>query len=301
MRPLLVSVVTLFVAMTGLTPSVFAQGTPGGEVPRGARDVILATTTSTQDSGLLDVLVPRFEAESGYVLKPIAVGSGAALELGRRGEADVVLSHSPAAEEAFMAEGFGRDRTVVMANDFIVVGPVADPAGIAGMTDAVAAFQAIAAAESPFVSRGDDSGTHALEKNLWQQAAITPAGRWYTEAGVGMGETLNITNERAAYTLVDRGTFLALRDRLDLTVVVEGAPELINIYHVITVNPENGPAVNTAGADAFATFLIDPATQRLIAEFGVDRFGEPLFVPCVDSPCQGAGSDAPATPVATPA
>ena len=298
---ILTVVTSLMLLATAGVSAGFVQGTPGSEAPRGARDVILATTTSTQDSGLLDVLVPRFEAETGYRLKPIAVGSGAALELGRRGEADVLLAHSPEAEAAFMAEGFGRDRTVVMANDFIVVGPVTDPAGIAGATDAVAAFQAIAAAEAPFVSRGDDSGTHALEKRLWQQAAITPSGGWYTEAGVGMGETLNIANERAAYTLADRGTFLALQDRLDLTVVVEGAPELINIYHVITVNPENGPAVNTAGADAFATFLVEPATQRLIAEFGVDRFGEPLFVPCADASCEATPAVAPATPVATPA
>lgn len=298
MRLLLVSLVTLLLAVPGLTPPVLGQGTPGGETSRGARDVILATTTSTQDSGLLDVLVPRFDAETGYRLKPIAVGSGAALELGRRGEADVLLSHSPAAEEEFMAEGFGRSRATVMANDFVLVGPEADPAGIARMTDTTAAMRAIAAA-APFVSRGDDSGTHALEQTLWRQAGIAPAGSWYTEAGVGMGETLNIASERAAYTLTDRATFYALQERLSLRILLEGAPELLNIYHVITVNPANGPAVNTAGAGAFAVFLTDPATQRLIGQFGVDRFGAPLFVPCADSPCQGTAKSGPATPTAT--
>ena len=268
---------------------------PAPSVTPANREIILATTTSTQDSGLLDALVPLFQEQTGYRLKPIAIGSGAALELGRRGEADVLLVHSPAAEQDFMAEGLGTERRTVMVNDFIIVGPPSDPAGIAGAPSALEAMARIATAEAPFVSRGDESGTNALELQLWRQVSIAPAGAWYTESGTGMGDTLNIANERQAYTLADRGTYLALRDRLELDVLVEHTPELLNIYHVITVNPANGPAVNTAGADAFVTFLLDPATQRVIGEFGVERFGQPLFTPCAGNAC---GVEAAATPVA---
>ena len=270
-----------------------AQSTPAIQPQPGRQDVILATTTSTQDSGLLDTLVPLFQERTGYRLKPIAVGSGAALELGRRGEADVLLVHSPAAEQDFMAEGLGGERRIVMVNDFIIVGPLSDPAAIAGAPSTLEAMARIAKAEAPFVSRGDESGTNALELHLWRQAGIAPVGAWYTESGTGMGDTLNIANERQAYTLADHGTYLALRDRLELDVLVEGSPELLNVYHVITVNPANGPSVNTAGADAFVTFLLDPATQRVIGEFGVDRFGQPLFTPCADNAC---GVEAAATP-----
>jgi tungstate transport system substrate-binding protein len=260
-------------------------------------ELILATTTSTQDSGLLDELVPLFNEATGYNLKPIAVGSGAALELGKRGEADVILAHSPAAEAEFMAGGFGVERRTVMFNDFVLVGPADDPAGIRGGS-ATEAMAAAAAAEAPFVSRGDDSGTHALELRLWDQAGIEPGGGWYTESGTGMGDTLNIANERGAYTLSDRGTFLSLRDQLDLEVLVEGDRALLNVYHVITVNPANGPAVNTEGARAFLAFLLEPATQEAIGAFGVDHFGEPLFTPCADNAC----GVLPATPAAgTPA
>jgi tungstate transport system substrate-binding protein len=236
-----------------------------------------------------------FREQTGYALKPIAVGSGAALELGRRGEADVLLVHSPAAEQEFMAQGLGTERRTVMFNDFFIVGPADDPAGISGAPSALEAVVRIAKAAARFVSRGDESGTHAVERRLWQGAAITPEGSWYTESGTGMGDTLNIANERQAYTLADRGTYLALRDRLELEVLVEGHPELLNVYHAITVNPANGPAVNTAGADAFVTFLLDPETQHVIGEFGVDRFGQPLFTPCADNAC---GVEAAATPAA---
>ena len=260
----------------------------------GERDVILATTTSTQDSGLLDVLVPRFATTTGYTLKPISVGSGAALELGERGEADVLLVHSPAAEEAFMAAGYGAAREVVMVNDFVIVGPSADPAGIGDVESAAAAMERIAGSEARFVSRGDDSGTHRLELTLWEQAGIEPSGKWYLESGTGMGDTLNIASERDAYTVTDRGTYLTRRDRLSLEVLVEGDPALLNIYHVITVNPARYDTINSAGADAFAAFMLDPETQELIGEFGVDRFGEPLFTPCAENSCN-------AEPRATPA
>lgn len=262
--------------------------------PAGERDVILATTTSTQDSGLLDVLVPRFATTTGYTLKPISVGSGAALELGERGEADVLLVHSPAAEEAFMAAGYGAAREVVMVNDFVIVGPSADPAGIGDVESAAEAMERIAGSEARFVSRGDDSGTHRLELTLWEQAGIDPSGKWYLESGTGMGDTLNIASERDAYTVTDRGTYLTRRDRLSLEVLVEGDPALLNIYHVITVNPARYDTINTAGAEAFAAFILDPETQELIGEFGVDRFGEPLFTPCAENSCN-------AEPRATPA
>jgi tungstate transport system substrate-binding protein len=272
-----------------------AQETSTPVARTGPRDVILATTTSTADTGLLDALSPLFKHATGYTLKPIAVGSGAALELGKRGEADVVLAHSPAAEQTFMEEGYGSERRTVMFNDFVIVGPEDDPAGIAGNPSAVEAMRQIADSQSRFVSRGDESGTNALELRLWKQAGIEPAGEWYIESGTGMGETLTIANERGAYTITDRGTYLALRDRLALPILVEGDKALINIYHVITLNPANGPNINSEGGEAFLTFLLDPATQKFIGEFGIDEFGEPLFTPCADNSC---GVEAVATPTA---
>ena len=289
--------VMLAVVALLLMPNVgtahFGQATP----PSGARDVILATTTSTQDSGLLDELVPLFENTTGYNLKPIAVGSGAALALGERGEADVLLVHSPAAEQEFMDAGHGVNRRIVMFNDFVIVGPESDPAEISGETTALAAMTRIANREAVFISRGDDSGTHKLELELWEEAGITPNGSWHQESGTGMGDTLNIANERDAYTLTDRGTFLSLSDRLDLVILVAGDKVLLNVYHVIAVNPARYDTINTVGATAFVDFLLDPATQAVIGEFGVERFGEPLFTPCGDNAC---GVEPAATPVATP-
>lgn len=266
--------------------------------PRASGDTLLATTTSTADSGLLDALAPLFLDETGYTLKPIAVGSGAALELGEKGEADVLLVHSPAAEEEFMAGGFGTERRTVMFNDFIVVGPEGDPAGIADAATAAEAMSRIAEAQATFVSRGDDSGTHDLEKRLWEAAGIAPEGSWYTESGTGMGDTLNIASERGGYTVTDRGTYLALRDRLALTPLLEGDPLLLNVYHVILVNPENGRDVDTEAGAAFLGYLLEPATQEFIAGFGLEEVGEPLFTPCADNSCVVDGE---ATPVASPA
>jgi tungstate transport system substrate-binding protein len=289
------AVLALLAVVLFVPPSTVAQeGTP----ERGPQDVILATTTSTQDSGLLDVLVPLFEEQTGYHLKPIAVGSGAALKMGEEGEADVLLVHSPAAEEEFMDAGYGVNRRLVFFNDFVIVGPEDDPAGIAGSTSGVDAMTKIAEAEAPFISRGDDSGTHRLELGLWEKAGIEPSGDWYVESGTGMGDTLNIANERDAYTVTDRGTYLAQSDHLSLPILVEGDPALLNIYHVIGVDPENHERINTAGADAFINFLLDPAVQTVIGEFGVEEFGQPLFTPCADNSC---GIEPSATPVATPA
>ncbi len=288
----------LVAIFAGLMTAMPFAGLAQEATPRAAGDVILATTTSTADTGLLDALAPIFKEETGYTLKPIAVGSGAALELGEKGEADVLLVHSPAAELKFMENGFGAERRTVMYNDFVIVGPASDPTGIAEATGATDALQRIADAESPFVSRGDDSGTHALEKKLWAAIDLTPGGDWYTEAGSGMGDTLSIANEREAYTISDRGTFLSLQDRLDLRVLVEGDPALLNIYHVILTNPDNGKHIDTVGGETFLDFLLEPTTQEFIGTFGVKEFGEPLFTPCADNSC---GVEAAATPAAAPA
>jgi len=245
-------------------------------------NLILATTTSTQDSGLLDVLVPLFEQQTGYTVKTVAVGTGEALKMGEEGNADVLLVHAPSSEQTFMDGGNGKDRLLVMHNDFILVGPASDPVGVKGKSPAEA-LAAIAAAGAPFISRGDDSGTNKKELDLWKKAATDPAGQsWYSETGQGMGATLRVASEKDAYTLTDRATYLANKGNLQLETLVEGDPSLLNIYHVITVNPDKSPAPNYAGALAFANFLVADATQKVIGEFGVDKYGQQLFVPDAD-------------------
>jgi len=240
--------------------------------------VILSTTTSTQDSGLLDVIVPMFEKKSGLTVKTISVGTGQALALAARGEADVTLAHAPSLEQKYVAEGRMQNRRLVMYNDFVIVGPAADPTGLKG-AKAVDALRKLAAAQARFVSRGDKSGTHTLELALWKQAGIEPKGAWYIESGQGMGQTLGIANERRAYTLTDRGTYLAFARRIDLPIMVERDRPLLNVYSVMEVNPANGPRVNAAGGKAFAEFMLAPETQAVIRTFGVDKYGQALFVP----------------------
>jgi tungstate transport system substrate-binding protein len=243
------------------------------------KDLLLISTTSTQDSGLLDVLLPAFKAQTGYSVQLVAVGSGQALKIGEQGNADVILLHSPAAEKEFVANGFGIDRRLVMHNDFVIVGPASDPAGIDGKTPAEA-LKKIFASGATFVSRGDDSGTHVKELALWKSAGLEPAGKdWYLETGQGQGATLSITSEKGGYALTDRGTFLAYKSNVDLEILVEGDPGLLNVYHVITVNPEKFPSVNLEGAKAFANFITSDEGQKVIADFGVDKFGQPLFFP----------------------
>jgi tungstate transport system substrate-binding protein len=241
--------------------------------------VILSTTTSTQDSGLLDVLVPMFEKKSGMSVKTISVGTGQALALAARGEADVTLAHAPAVEKKYVAEGKMHNRRLVMYNDFVIIGPEDDPAKIKGLPKAVDALKKIAAAEARFVSRGDKSGTHTLELGLWKQAGVEPKSPWYIESGQGMGQTLGIANDRKAYTLTDRGTYLAFQKRISLPILVEKDRPLLNIYSVMEVNPANGPRVNAAGGKAFADFMLTPEVQGIIKTFGVDKYGQPLFVP----------------------
>ena len=244
------------------------------------KTIILATTTSTQDSGLLDVLVPAFEKKTGYFVKTISVGSGQAMAMGQKGEADVLLVHSPAAEKQFMADGLGVERRLVMHNDFIILGPAEDPAKIKGMKSAPEAFKKIAAAGSLFLSRGDNSGTHAKEKAVCKDAGVAYEGeKWYQQTGLGMGQTLNVANEKKGYVLADRGTYLALAKNLKLDLLVQGDAVLLNIYHVIEVNPSKWPKVNSKGAKAFADFMVSKETQDTIKTFGVDKFGSPLFFP----------------------
>jgi len=244
------------------------------------KNVIMATTTRTQDSGLLDVLLPIFEKKTGYFVKTIAVGSGQAMAMGAKGEADVLLVHSPAAEKKFMADGNGVERRLVMHNDFIIVGPPSDPAKIKGVKKASEAFKKIAATGSIFMSRGDNSGTNAKEKEIWKAAGVKYEGeKWYQQTGLGMGQTLGVAAEKKTYTLADRGTYLALKKTLGLDILVESDSILLNIYHVIEVNPKKWPKANFAGGKAFADFMVSKETQDIIKTFGVDKFGSPLFFP----------------------
>lgn len=239
----------------------------------------LATTTSTQDTGLLDVLNPPFEKMMGIKVDVIAVGTGKALLLGSTADVDVVLVHARDAEDQFVADGFGMNRRDVMYNDFVVLGPEKDPAGIKGMKNAQEAFKKIAQAKASFISRGDDSGTHKKEKSLWEKAGIKPEGKWYLEAGQGMGPVLNMTNEKQGYTLSDRGTYLAYAGKLSLKILCEGGADLLNPYGVIAVNPAKFPQVKYIYAMAYIGWLTSQEGQNIIREFGKDRFGQPLFIP----------------------
>jgi tungstate transport system substrate-binding protein len=250
-------------------------------------NLILATTTSTQDSGLLDVIIPLFEQQTGYKVKTVAVGSGAAIQMAQEGNADVLLVHSPTAEKQFMSDGWGKDRALIMHNDFIVVGPAADPAKIKGLGPKDA-FVAIATAGDAdptkvlFIARADKSGTSTKELDLWKKAGIDPAGKkpaWYVETGQGMGATLTIASEKGGYTLTDRATYLANKDKLQLVILLEGNNTLLNVYHVITIDTAKWPKVNYVGAMAFLKFMTDPATQVVIGKFGLDKFGQSLFFP----------------------
>lgn len=250
-------------------------GACSGDSGAPSSDAILATTTSTQDSGLLDELLPDFEEEADCTVKPVAVGSGEALELGERGDADVLLVHSPGAEEEFMDGGHGVSREPVMHNGFVIVGPKEDPANLEGAADAAEALTRIAESQSPFASRGDDSGTHAKELALWEEAGVDAAGEWYFETGQGMGQTLTIADQKSAYTLADRGSFLAMVN-LDSTITFAGSGDLRNLYHVIVVDRGEEPV---RCAEEFSTWIRERAVQERIGDFGVEQYGKPLFAP----------------------
>ena len=264
----------ILVALTGCgAEPVAAPKAPSA--PANA-NVILATTTSTQDSGLLDQLLPVFEKKTGYKVKTIAVGTGQALAMGTKGEADVLLVHAPAAEKKVVESGAAINRKLVMHNDFILVGPASDTAKIKGRTT-LDALKAIAGKQAVFVSRGDDSGTHKMELSLWKNAGSKPEKPWYLEAGAGMGQTLKIADEKLGYTLTDRATYLAQKKNLKLAILVEGDAKLLNIYHVMEVNPAKFAKVNQAGAKAFSDFLLSAEAQKRIADFGKEKYGQPLF------------------------
>jgi len=267
-----------WIILLGVVTLLLISGTT--RVRAQQKTIILATTTSTQDTGLLDVLIPIFEKKAGYFVKTIAVGSGQAMAMGQKGEADVLLVHSPAAEKKFVSEGYGINRRLVMHNDYIIVGPSEDTAKIKGLKSSSESFKKIASAKALFLSRGDNSGTHAKEKDIWKAAGINPEGeKWYQQTGLGMGQTLNVAAEKKGYTLADRGTCLALKKNLGLDILVEGDAILLNIYHVIEVNPAKWRKVNAAGAKAFSDFMVAKETQDIIKTYGVEKFGSPLFFP----------------------
>lgn len=244
-----------------------------------AATITLATTTSTQDTGLLDQLVPEFEKKYNIKVKVIAVGTGEAIKLGEKGDADVLLVHSKKAEEEFVSGGFGLERIKVMHNDFVIVGPANDPAKIKGLTS-IDAFKKLAAANKfVFISRGDDSGTDKKEKSIWEKAQISPKGDWYISIGQGMGATLTMANEKQAYTLSDRGTYLAKRDKFKLDILAEGDKDLLNPYSVIAVSPQKYPQIHNAEANKFIEFITSAEVQKEIGEFGKAKFGQALFVP----------------------
>lgn len=267
---------SVFLILLILLSGCAAPPPPQTDAPR----LLLATTTSTRDSGLLDVLLPDFEKQSGAFVDVVAVGTGQALKLGEDGNADVLLVHARAQEDAFMAAGHGVRREDVMYNDFVIVGPEADPAGIQGASDAAEAFAQIAGSGAVFVSRGDESGTHSKEKAVWKAAGVEPAGDWYVSAGQGMGAVLTMADEQRAYTLSDRATYLARTlEGTELVILVEGDSILFNAYGVIAVNPDKNDNIHGALAGQFIDWLISVPVQEKVGQFGVEAFGAPLFVP----------------------
>ena len=248
---------------------------------KGGDSIILSTTTSTEDSGLLDYLLPKFKEESGIDVKVIAVGTGKALQMGKDGEADILLVHAKESEEEFVAEGHGLERRDVMYNDFILVGPGEDPLNLKSEhpNNILEGLKTLAETETEFVSRGDDSGTHKKELSIWKEAGIEPEGDWYISAGSGMGDVLKIADEKRAYTITDRGTYLSMKDNLDLEIIIEGDENLFNQYGIIPVNPDKSDKINVEGAKKFMEWMLSDKVQELIGEFGVEEYGMPLFIP----------------------
>jgi len=275
---LILMLLLAFVSLAGCASKEAAKS-PDTATPAVEKTLKMATTTSTQDSGLLDVLVPAFKNDTGYTIKVIAVGSGQAMEMGAKGDVDVLLVHSRAAEDKFVADGFGVNRKDVMHNDFIIIGPANDPAKIKGETDSVKALTKISQAKATFLSRGDKSGTNTKELSLWEKAKITPEGDWYKNVGKGMGDTFRMADEMKGYTLIDRATYLALKDKYKLEIMVEKDKPLLNPYGVIAVNKAKFPNVDYDGAMKFVDWVTSEKIQNMIADFGKDKYGQSLFIP----------------------
>lgn len=285
----LILVFALVMAGCSTPPAPTSTPTPTPTQPPkpASPEIIMASTTSTRDSGLMDELIPIFQQKTGYVMKPVYVGSGQAMTMGQQGQADVLLVHAPASEVKFVQDGYGINRKLVMHNDYIIVGPASDPAKIKGMTSATDALKKIADAKINFYSRGDNSGTDQLEKSLWAKIGITVKDgstsnpSWYLEANLGMGDLLRVVSEKQSYTIADRATYLNNQKTLSLDILVQGDPALLNIYHVIQINPDKFPSVkiNVDGAKAFADFMVAPDTQKVIGQYGVEKYGQPLFFP----------------------
>jgi tungstate transport system substrate-binding protein len=274
----LIMVLTMFAGCSSQKPADEPEQEGPAEI---IGKIILATTTSTQDSGLLDEILPDFTYKTGYEVDVVAVGSGEAMKMGENGEADVLLVHSPAAEKAFVEAGHGPERFDVMYNDFIILGPKDDPAGIkaAAPDNAQAAFQKIYDDQVTFVSRADESGTHKKELSIWEKLGLTPSGDWYVESGKGMGDVITMTNEMLGYTLSDRATWLNMSEGTDLQIITEGDKDLYNQYGVIVVNPEKNEMINAEGALAFQNWILSDETQALIGQYGTEKYGQPLFTP----------------------
>ena len=253
----------------------------GGEKSSAGDSIILSTTTSTEDSGLLDYLLPKFKEETGIEVKVIAVGTGKALQMGIDGEADILLVHAKESEEEFVAEGHGLERHDVMYNDFILVGPGEDPLNLKSdyPNNILEGLKTLEETETEFVSRGDDSGTHKKELSIWKEAGLEPEGDWYISAGAGMGDVLKIADEKRAYTITDRGTYLSMKENLDLEIIIEGDENLFNQYGIIPVNPDKSDKINAEGAKKFMDWLLSDEVQELIGGFGVEEYGMPLFIP----------------------
>lgn len=266
----------MFGSLRGIA-AVAALAVAGCATAAGTPDIRMATTTSTEASGLLAVILPQFEARYGGRVRVVAVGSGAAMKIGESGDADVLLVHARALEDKFMAAGFGSVRRDVMYNDFVIVGPARDPAGLRGGRDVIEAFKKIGTSGAKFISRGDESGTHEMEKSYWKSAALEPKGAWYVSTGQGMGPVLTMAGEMSGYALTDRATYAAYRDRTGLQVVVEGDTRMFNAYGVIVVNPQRYPKLNHAGATAFAEWITSAEGQAAVAAFKIN--GVQMFFP----------------------
>jgi len=274
----LVGTLAMTAAVALLAGCGSSSTTSSGDSSTQSTTVILATTTSVQDSGLLDVVIPAFQRESGLTVKTIAVGSGEALAMADRGEADVVIAHDPEAVKALVDTGKAT-QSLLMHNDFVVIGPEIDPAGVGAASSGSDALARISQSEAAFVSRGDDSGTNKFELKLWEAAGITPAGSWYQESGQGMGQTITIASQKDAYTVTDRATYLATQESSGLAILYQGTPDMLNVYDVLAVTADAGSRVNVAGGQAFADFMLSPAVQEQIGAFGKEEFGVGMFNP----------------------